>query len=67
MRGLITRYGLPVLQGKATDSQAADFIAAHPEIHDRHRFGADEKGWPYPVQVELDAVTRVSCEACTSG
>lgn len=54
--GLITRYGLPVLQGKATDSRAADFIAAHPEIHARHGFGADEKDRPYPVQVEPDAV-----------
>ncbi|QEV30005.1 hypothetical protein CP976_41950 [Streptomyces coeruleorubidus] len=33
--GLITRHGLPVLRGKATDSRAADFIAAHPEIHAR--------------------------------
>ncbi|MET9524524.1 hypothetical protein [Streptomyces coeruleorubidus] len=54
--GLITRHGLPVLRGKATDSRAADFIAAHPEIHARHGFGADEKDRPYPVQVELDAV-----------
>jgi hypothetical protein len=40
--GLSTRSGLPVLRGKATDSRAADFIAAHPEIHARHGFGADE-------------------------
>ncbi len=53
---LIGRYGLPVLRGKATDSRAGGFIAAHPEIHARHGFGADEKGRPYPVQVELDAV-----------
>lgn len=53
---LISRYSLPVLRGKATDSRAAGFIAAHPEIHARNGFGADEKGRPYPVQVELDAV-----------
>ncbi|MEU1312572.1 hypothetical protein ABZ419_27285 [Streptomyces cinnamoneus] len=53
---LIDRYGLPVLRGKATDSRAPGFIAAHPEIHARCGFGADERGRPYPAQVELDAV-----------
>lgn len=56
---LITRLGLPVLQGKATDSRAPKFIERHPAIHARHDFGFEiVRGKPrrIPVQVELDAV-----------
>lgn len=56
---LIDRLGLPVLEGKATDSRAARFIAEHPDIHERHDFGHTAirgKRVRIPVQVELDAV-----------
>jgi hypothetical protein len=52
----IEDMSLPVLEGKATDSRAPKFIAAHPVIHARHDFGVDAKGRRVPVQVELDAV-----------
>lgn len=56
---LIDSLGLPVLEGKATDSRAARFIAEHPDIHERHDFGyaaVRGKRVRVPVQVELDAV-----------
>lgn len=53
---LIERFGLPVLQGKATDPRAPRFIDDHPEIHARQSFGRDDHGRRIPVQVELDAV-----------
>lgn len=52
----IEEHGLPVLEGKATDSRAPRFIDAHPRIHGRYDFGRDSKGRRIPVQVELDAV-----------
>jgi hypothetical protein len=53
---LIEQLGLPVLQGKATDSRAPKFIERHPRIHHQYAFGRDSQGRTIPVQVELDAV-----------
>lgn len=53
---VIAQFGLPVLEGKPTDSRAPRFIDAHPRIHARYDFGRDAKGRRIPVQVELDAV-----------
>ena len=47
---------LIVQEGKAADSRAPGFIAAHPLIHSLYDFGRDAKGRRVPVQVELDAV-----------
>jgi hypothetical protein len=52
----IETLGLPVLQGKSTDTRAPKFIERYAEMHTRHDFGVDERGRRYPVQVELDAL-----------
>lgn len=65
--GLITRDGLPVLRGKATDSQAADFIAAHPETTPDTASGRTRRTGRTRCRWSWTPWTPVSCAACTSG